>query len=252
MIDVSLVLCWPRHIDYPLFRYNLKRWRKYFKGIYIAVTQRAFDWDIVPFLQEDLPFVNFEFAPSMYDDWRNNAVRNIVDFFALSEYTMFLEQDFLMRDYVLGSLSDGFWEFDFLYYLEGTRFHPAFSIVKRDIIQQTQKDFSAHPPQYDHFGLFFEEINKKVDKDKKLPLEYYGFDSVRDYYHLGGLTQNYFCVMHGEPLYKPDEFIAYNTLSQSVPVKQFPPFQTLQEKITRIYGEGDHHSFLQPFFPKEK
>lgn len=250
MIDVDVILCQPRHVDYPLFRYRMNQWKDYFHKIFVGVTQGAFNEDYIDFIRGEMPYAQFEFAPPVHQDWRQNAIANILNNFSEADYVLFLEQDFLIKDlygvFWKNVLNTG-WKSDFIFYNEDTRFHPAFYLVSRELIDKTDKEFSAQPPKYDHFGLFTDQLLQQAQYGMRL--EAFGFENRKDFYHMAGLTQNYSCVKRGEPLYKPKEFLAYNTLTMGLP-RLHPGLLQEYKRIQSEYGNGDEDGFLQNFFPK--
>lgn len=156
-----------------------------------------------------------------------------------------MEQDFLMKNYcaVFESLKMAH---DFVFYTEGARYHPAFSLVKKSLIGKTQQIFAALPPQYDHFGLFFNEVLK--ESKSYTSLSGLGLESIRDYYHLAGLTQNYWNFTHGEQFYKPAEFLAYNHHCINLPIQQNPEFLEFMIAIKNKYGSGDRDGLIAEYF----
>lgn len=247
MIKPSVIVCWPTHVDYPLFRYNLERFKSYFDTVFIAITQRTIpDPYYMEFVRQQLPWVRFE-SVSSDGDWRSIQIKDIVDNFVTSSYVLFLEQDFLIRDKRFFEVILNQFEHPVVYYEEGERIHPACALVPLDVIRKTSRDFSARPPAYDHFGLFFREVLRMTHGTD---LESLGLHSGEDYYHMAGFTNNYHCIREGQPLYKPDEFVAYNRYVQTLPVAQHPVFLERCKAIEERYGKGDGNSFIKEFFPK--
>src|ERR1035437_1020853 len=235
----NLLVTWPISCDYPLFRYNLKRFRKYFQDIYIGFTNHHLDEDYSEFIRKDLDahFLDIKIR----GEWRDDAVNQLLDIMTPCTHVLFMEQDFLIKD-------ESFFErlfaqdHDFLYYNEGkNRLHPAFALVKRDIIEKTHRNFSAVHPK-DHFGWFFDEVQLQVPgKDIEQWVKW-----KEDFYHLAGLTQNYKCIKYGDGLFRPESFLYFNYRSSLLP--NVGPFNEVMQEINKL-ERPETHDFLYKFFP---
>lgn len=252
LLKPSLLCCWPAHIDYPLFRLRLRLLREYFGDVIIAITQEAHgESRLADEVLNDLLIPKIVFhVQEQQGDWRNNAVREALQR-ARDPYVLFLEQDFLFKQTVLDEVLET--KKDFVYYKEGDRVHPAFALVRRELLNRTSKDFSASPPEFDHFGLFFQEL-WRLSKDRKggeyerISITRYSLLNGRDFYHLGGLTQNYHCFKHQQPFYQPETFLAYNYYVQQLPINQHPDFIKLAREIEDTHGQGDREGSIKHFF----
>lgn len=244
-MKTDLLITWPRHIDYPLFRLTLAKYRWYFEKIYIALVQSNLPRDLSVFLIETLPWAQFVKPPAVRSDWRDNAIYDLL-IHSQAEMILFLEQDFLIKDGVLLDFAVNCHQ-PFLGFREGERIHPGFVLIKREIIEKTSKDFSANPPAHDHFGQFFQEVAKLV---KMKFIEEYGFDKKVHYYHLNGLTQNFQCYQERQPFYRPEEFLTYNSCCLRLDIRQEPEFLLLQKEIELRHG-GSDVEFIKKFFPSE-
>ena len=242
MIKPAALICQPIHLDFPIFRYNMERFQKYFSSIWIALSNHyVVNQDLGNFERANLPFANFVEFERTRPDWRDDAVNNLLEKVPNEKYVLFLEQDFLIRD-------DSFFEkvfkddVGFAYYKEDQRIHPAFALVKRELVDKTSKDFSATPPG-DHFYRFFQELPGGID------IEHLGVKNREDYVHLAGLSQNYQNFKYDDPFYKPNNFLVYNRLSMALPVPKHPLFSQIEQQIENHYGHPPKHSFLTNFFP---
>lgn len=240
-----LLVVQPTHIDFPLFRYNVARFKKYFSSIWIALSNHHQEVDYTNFFMAQLPYAHFVAVKHKKLDWRNDAINETLDQIQTNEPICFLEQDFLIRD-------DSFFEkvfkdeYPFIYFTEGERVHPAFALVSRDYIEQTSKDFSAYPDTYgDHFAKFFHELPSTGIYIGEL-----GVKNKVDYFHINGITNNYYNFKNDTPLYQPDTFLGYNYLSRYLPIQNHPQFFQLERAITERYGKGDYEGFIKEFFPK--
>lgn len=249
MIQPDILTVFPRHLDYPLFRLRMRQWKDYFGKIFVGMTKKSFYEDNAPFLREAMPYAFMDFAQETFrKDWRDEAVNSLLEQ-SVSEWVCFLEPDFLTTEHFWQTVLRNVQHSDCIYYMEGTRIHPAFCLVKKELVMKTSKNFSAEPPQYDHFGRFFHELMQTVQMPFNLP----EMDLVDrfDYFHMGGLSQNYYNHVLGIPLYKPYEFLTYNVCSTELPIKVFPSFRLTEEEIKKKHGEH-HISFIEAFFQEKK
>ena len=246
MVKPDVFLVWPQHIDYPFARYMLSRYRSYFAEVYIAITDHGQMEDYSQFLINNLsPLAKLKRIPKGQGDWRNNAVHVLLSE-STGSWVLFLEQDFLIRDErffeVLLNTSD----YNFLYYDHAGRVHPACALVTRDIIDKTGRNFSASPPAFDHFGLFFSEVLRMANS---ADLETLGLHDGEDYYHLAGLTENY----HATPYHKPNQFLTYNHYAQQLPVA-YNEFKLKMEAIDKkeMFEESEADEIVHSMFPKKE
>lgn len=249
MIKPDVIVSWPRHMDYPLFRYNLTWMRPYFNEVFIALTQDTLPPDITPWIINSMTNVRFIKPPKSdgVNDWRNLAVRDVLLNFCKAQWVLFLEQDFLIfNEKVLEKIFDATNTYDCLYYQEGERIHPAFALITRENIFKSSLDFSAHPT-FDHFYSFFTSL----PYTKRAELKELGLQEYVDFKHMAGLSNNYHVFNLGQPFYKPEEFLAYNYWIQHLPLPLSPSFRILSEQIECIHGQGNKDGWIKRFFPKE-
>lgn len=250
MIKTDLILCQPRHLDYPWFRYNLLWMRPYFNKIYIALTQDTMPPDITEFLVHAPEYEGVRWVrPPRSDgknDWRNLAMRDVIINFSRSPYVLFLEQDFLMTENFLKRVIGALEQYDWIYYKEGDRIHPSFSLVARENIDKAELDFSAHP-RYDHFYTFFDTLPFK----NRVELRELGFKEGEDFFHMAGLSNCYHVHKLGQPFYKPENFLAYNGLCLKLPITHEASFKKLCEEIKDKHGTGNCE-WIQKFFPQSE
>lgn len=246
MIKPDIILVWPLHLDYPLMRYNLDKYRDYFRSITITFSNHHMGIDYSNFIRANLPFANFIEYGGKAKDWRNGAINEALDVMPKDGYVLFLEQDFFWTKRFLDKVLQH--PHLVLHFTEGKRIHPAFSLVKRILVDETSRDFSAYPDKdnKDHFGKFFDEllIGTHIDDLEVKRCE--------DYYHLNGLSQNYMNVKNDQPLYQPDDFLFYNYECINLPIDKspnHPQFLQIELAIERKYGHPKEHPFLKKFFP---
>lgn len=240
----DVILVWPRHIDFPLARFNLMRFKEYFNEVYIGLTDMAQLEDYTQFLVNALPWVHFKAIPRAEagKDWRDVAVNTLLEK-STAKNVLFLEPDFLIRDeQIFEVILNTSMDYNTVLYDEGGRIHPAFCFTERALVDQTSKDFSANPPIGDHFYKFFKELMRV---GRCVELEDLGLHDREAFYHLAGLTQNY----HAQPFHKPNEFLTYNRYAMKLPVP-YGEFLKVMEKIDK-----EHPFFLNDvvlsMFPRE-
>ena len=234
-------LVWPKHCDYPVFRYNMKRFKDYFQDIFIGFTYHYQEEDYSNFIRADLDAKFIDIKHGQDQDWRDEGINQLLDLMPPTEHVLFIEQDFLIKD---GTFFDKLFkeDHDFIYYMEGSRIHPAFALVKRDLIERTSRDFSAVHPK-DHFGKFFDELGLLTQGQN---IEDLGVVFKEDFYHMAGLTQNYQCFKYQDPFFRPNTFFYFNHKSSLLPHQS--PFVETMRKINQ-FDRPKQHEFLDNFFP---
>lgn len=247
MIKPAVILTWDISTDCPVARWNLTRFKDYFNSIYIAFSDHHAGHDLSNFIRNKLPFCKFIEPKRKRDDWRDDAVNNAIDEVPDSvTHVLFLEQDFLIKDHTFFDrvLNDD--KLNFLCYIEGKRIHPAFAVVKKELIDKTNRDFSATPPG-DHFHQFFKELEIFTDKTN---LESLGVKHKEDYFHMQGTNQNYVNFKYGEPFFAGINFLYWNWKNLQFP-NQHVYFYKTEFEIESKFGHTKHHSFLDKFFPED-
>lgn len=243
MVKPNIIVTYPIHLDYPLWRYNMVKYQDYFNSLVIVLSNHHMGVDYSNFIRVQLPFANFIEAKGKDPDWRNGTVNEGLDLLPLDGHVLFLEQDFLFTEGFLEKvLSD--WH-DVIYFTEGKRIHPAFALVKRELIDKTSRDFSAYPDTYgDHFSKFFSELvlGKNIT-------ELGGIDR-ENYFHMNGLSQEYMNFRNSQPFYNKDNFTYYNNECRYLPIENHPEFYSLEWQIAAKFG-APKESFLERFFPRE-
>lgn len=199
----DLIVCWPIHLDYPLFRQMIKFNRPKFNKVIVVLTNMNTGKNYADFIRDsmkadkvtilDCPTVSGE------EDWRNVATNKALRF-VKSEWVFFTEQDFTIKD--------GFWDFvqeqmkevDYLGALIEGRVHPCCILITTKLLRQTSCDFSVIKDVSDHFSRLQNELSGKP------------FCSIPSIYwsHMGGLSQNMHMLINGQnDFYMPDDFKKY-------------------------------------------
>lgn len=222
----------------------MERFKDYFASIWVGFSNHYVEnQDLRNFVRDKMPFANFVEVKRSRDDWRDDAVNEVLDRIKTSEPILFFEPDFLIHD---STFFDKVFKTDlpFIYYKEDTRIHPAFACVSRELIEKTTRNFAVTPPG-DHFYGFFKELESLGYPG--VNIEDLGVKPKTDFYHLAGLSQNYYNFKLDEPFYRPINFLYFN--HKSLQFKgQHPLFFGIEQAIEKKYGHS-HHTFLDNFFP---
>lgn len=201
----DILVAWPVHLDYPLFRKFIHDNRDRFSKVIVIFTQMNAGKDYRTWLQEEfnkdgIISITNDIVEAK-DDWRNLAVNRGLSY-SDAEWIWFTEQDFFPQE--------GFWDVvetlskstDVLGYFQENRLHPCCIFIKRDCLGKTNHNFGVVKDKLDHFG----QIQKDLDENK-VPI-----GIISSYYgqHLNGLSQNMYLLQCGEqPNYEPEKFKEY-------------------------------------------
>lgn len=265
MITPDILVVQPLHLDFPLWRCNMVKYKDYFRSLTIVFSNHYQEKDYSNFIRVQLPFAKFVEYKGDKADWRNGAVNAGLDSMPDNGYVLFMEQDFFWKDEkflkTVFSINEifGMPPINVITFSEDRRTHPAFAVVKREIVNKTRRDFSAVPPQGDHFHNFFNDIflgepgkrlynlsggtNYTLSEMSKI------ITYKEDYYHLNGLSQNYHNYKLGELFYQEDQFLAYNDNCRYLPIENHPEFYQIELAIRMKFGKGDEEGFIKNFFP---
>jgi len=209
----DLITPWPIHVDYPLWRQQLKKIRGHFDKVIIVFTQMNAEGDYREFIKDSLAGDDCIIVDSNNlkpgEDWRNVATNTGLEY-SQSDWVFFTEEDFFIND------MDRFWELvnslvdagvkAIGYFQSGDRFHPCCLFVERETINATQRDFGVRPDVSDHFSIFTQDL-----LNNKVPVGYITEPMrMSIFYHLNGLSQNIYLLQSGEvPNYDPPSFKKY-------------------------------------------
>lgn len=234
----------PLHLIYPLWQYNMVRYKEYFRSLTITFSNHHMERDYSNFIRQQLPFANAVEYKGDKPDWRNGAVNAGLDTMPEDGHVLFMEQDFLFTETFLQKVLKD--TYKFIYFTEGERVHPAFALVERKLVNSTNRDFSAYPDtdNKDHFGRFFDELTTGINIDEL------GVKSRIDYFHLNGLSQNYMSYKNDQPFYNKNDFLTYNNNCRYLPIDNHAEFYQIELAIDRKYSHPETHPFLDRFFPK--
>lgn len=227
--DVDVIICWPKSMDYPLWRDFIMHHKQYFNRIFIAFTETNQGSDYCHFVESSLEGSEFCFLYPQTpagEDWRSHAVNMALDE-STAKWVWFTEQDLFVT-------SPSFWpivrlalqKYDVIGYKDGaTRMHPSNLWVKREFINKTSRDFGIVPDKLDHFARFYTQLQMANPKVKILKEMHEG----GHFYHMNGLSHNLSLVQNGLPVtYKEDDFKAYLLMTMDVQ-KLDEQYQTMCE-----------------------
>jgi len=235
----DLIVSQPRSVDYPIWRFTIQKCRRDFDQVLVVVHEDHRDLDNREWIRTHFPEGELlEADPTLPgQDWRNNCIQPALRK-SRSEWVLFMEQDFLPEDDlffkrvfaktedkdVIGFADGNHWSIN-------VRLHPAFLLLRRELIEKTDKNFSAVWP-WDHFGLFCNELLELSPR----------FMSLQDlgetkWKHLQGLTSNFCLIASGHPPnFKPHEIADYAQRSLACNTPIHPEFEKILTKAI-TYGE---------------
>lgn len=184
----DVIVSFPRHADYPLWRQQIHDNRSLFTKVIVVFTNMNVQKDYREFIKMTMKDDNITFVDSdpvvSPDDWRNIAVNTGLRY-SDAQWVWFTEQDFFWKD--------GFWdavkvytaEFDVVSANVGDRMHPCCIFIKRKLLDEhTRLDFGVIPDKSDHFSKVQEDLQ---DQPKAIIP-----DSL--YTHMSGLSQNMYLL----------------------------------------------------------
>lgn len=237
MRNPDLICIWPKHLDYPPFRLFIRLYRSFFSKVIVVFTDMHSFWDFTEEVMTHMQFdgVTFEFSyPAIGDDWRNAATNQGL-YKSDSPWVLFMEQDFFIKSH---KDLEHIWSrrefFNVIGFEEGKRLHPAFLLASRKSIDKTSKDFSAKPPEYDHFGKFTNELDSK----EVCLLDEIEIKKNIGYQHMNGLSHNIYLASTNnvENIYKREEFIKY-LKSSTTNIEVSDKYKMLLELCLKNLGE---------------
>lgn len=235
----DLIVTQIAHCDYPIFRAWLAKYRDRFAKVIIYFSHQNRFPIFAHFMQEALQGLDIIFLDPTPTNWSTQDWRNVSTNYMLkysdAPWVCSIEQDWFCKDWdkLLDATFKAMETHDLIgWWQENNNYiHPAYWFIKRETLEQTNKDFSAHG-KYDHFGW----ITEDVGKERILTLQEMGFncqvESSADCFHLGGVNQNYLEGLKPEYVFhRPQIFSAYNKASTEVSVRQSPRHLELCHKI---------------------
>jgi hypothetical protein len=225
---IDALISWPESTDYPLFHLTLPKLTQFVQPT-VCITGQG-DTPVmgdilVGMTQHGCRLLRGnKLSSDVYPgDWRNAAVNYMIDS-SHNEWILSLEQDFFIKDYekFFATIEQAMGAHDVIGFEEGNRYHPAFLLVKRSAVNKTKRNFSAGEVGFDHFAHFSAELKQVAPAF--ISLEELGLLPGRDWWHMRGLTDNYFAA---KPYYNLPEFMAYN----EVCLQQYDQRQMISSEI---------------------
>ena len=193
-----VITVWPKDTFYPLFVHQMNKYRDLFNRIIVVVTPGNPGFDFtkeIGIKNATIISPDIQKMTAGGKDWRDVAVNEGYKY-VVSDYVLHLEQDFLAgKDFYKDLLEKGE-GLDMVGTKEETRFHPCCLLISKEATEKTDKDYSAYPPVYDHFGKITSQI--KGTDFKELGLT--------DFKHISGLTHNF---RINDVFHRVDEFYTY-------------------------------------------
>lgn len=237
MTRPDLLITHIKHTDYPLFRKTLEDHRNFFGKVIIYFSEHNRDVYFDSFIRRSLEHLDITVAPEIKidwgtEDWRNMSTNHMLTM-SDSQWVCSIEQDWFVRDWnkLLGAVTKAAEDHDLIgWWQENNNYiHPAFWFIKRDVLEQTSKDFAAHDG-HDHFGWITKDVEKLGVKIRST--QDMGFVDFEDCFHLGGVNQNYLEGMkEGYVFHRPEVFMIYNWWCRRVDVEQSKVFIDISLRI---------------------
>lgn len=233
MIKPDVIAVNPTHIDFPMFRYQIRQYRNLYNKVIIVFSEHYTGQNLQQSIQQAMQQDQITFLNPCNPtgrDWRDAAVHNALQYSDAS-HVLFLEQDFiinsshLLEEAFKQSSTVGFKETDL------PRLHPAFLFMSRDNLNKTSCNFAANPPHWDHFGQI--EVDLKLLNCPIAELEEMNFTSPDDWEHLAGLVHNYTLLINNQPVtYHLERFQEYNKEVLSLDIETVQEFINIINKAT--------------------
>lgn len=245
----DLIITWLKHCDYPIFRKFLETYRYFFKDIYIYFSEHNrfpyFDHFIHDSLKDlKIIFIDPVLTDWSTEDWRNKSTNEMLKH-SNAEWVCSIEQDFFSKDWnrLLDTCENLMKTEDMFGWLNHTAhsyIHPAFWFIKREVLDKTSKDFSAHPEIVgsDHFATITYDVMQLGAKIKTIQVVGFKTDITTpentDCYHQGGINNNYLDGINANRFHREELFYIYNYWSSVAPVKQSSEFIRMMLKVESI------------------
>lgn len=225
--------------DYPVFRANLAKYRDKVNKVILYPSRHHGFRDFEEFSKEQIKETWVTPVPIDYanEDWRQAETIPALEHVE-SEWIWFREQDFFVDDWDkfyddmdrLMETNDifGWMQNDNVPYV-----HPCCLFIKRELLDRTSKDFSAHPEitESDHFGMITKDVAGLGARLTSLQDE--GYENWVNAFHMQGLTYPYQNWSQDRifGVTNPESFFVYNYYSRKQPVELHPEYIKLSQEI---------------------
>lgn len=244
---------------YPPWMVNmLKRNRERFNRIVIYksdhLREKSYETYLKENIQETWVETKIDWFTDPPPDWRQEEATAMLPYIE-SDWIYFTEQDFFVKDYNIfydkvqeemakGADVIGWWSDTGVF----PYFHPSSFFIKRETLEKTQKDFRAHPeiPGSDHFATISRDLEKLGVK--MVTYKDMGLVEWEDYFHLGGLTQNYIDTIVNPILdfHRPEIFHVYNYWSRQARISMPKDYLDLSSNVEALLKERHPEAVSDP------
>lgn len=191
MFKPDIVVQWCVHCDYPLFRKFIEKYRDRFGKVILYPSRQHGSVDLEAFAKENFDVTWVEPVEIDYgvEDWRQAETIPCLAH-VTSDWVWFMEQDFFTDDWnrLFKEIDKAVeQDYDMIGLWNPTHYpyvHPCFLLMKTELLEETNKDFSAHPDinGCDHFAMLTRDA-------ENLGAKIFKFEEQWPYLmHLGGLT----------------------------------------------------------------
>lgn len=224
--------------DYPILRHLLNtKWK--FNNVILFPSRHHGLIDCEEFLKENIKatWVTRPYIDYGVEDWRQAETIPCLEHLSEdNEWVWFCEQDFFVDDW------DKFFEYveekmktsDLIGWWHDSAFpyiHPCCMFIRKDILNETQKDFRAHPEIMgcDHFAMITRDVERLGGVITKIQED--GWTNWERAFHLAGITypyQNWPAETFG--VGNREAFYVYNYWSRKYE-PQFKPYTDLSLEV---------------------
>ena len=204
--EIDLIICHPIHLTYPLWMKFIHENRERFNKVIVIFTfMNAGSGDYRKFVTDTFSKDNIICVDNdeveAKDDWRNIAINKALKY-SNSEWVYFTEQDFTPKGNFWHEIEDLMKRVAVFGYYQDARLHPCCIFIKKELLNNTSKNFGVIRDVSDHFSRFQQELEKKDIMIGVIP-SYLGE-------HMNALSQNMYMLQNGEePNYQPERFKEY-------------------------------------------
>lgn len=250
-IDILVQYC--VYNDYPIWRRMIKDYRSLFNKVILYPSRHHGYIDLEDFSKRVFPETWADPVEIDYgvEDWRQAEVTPLLDY-SDSEWVWFTEQDFFVDDWdkFYADIEEAMKTNDMIgWWQESQKFmHPCCLFIKRELLNKTDKDFSAHPEtkNSDHFAMITRDAERLGAKILKL--QDIGYTNWENAYHLAGLTYPAQDFKGDNTIFgvgNLEAFYVYNYFSRRADVEQSELYMQLSVAIEKVM-EKKHKVSIDP------
>jgi len=227
MIKPDIIVSWPMHLDYPLWREFIHNNRDRFNKVMVVFTQMNAGKDYRTWLQPEFAEDNIisitNDQVSADQDWRDVAVNKGIGL-TESKWIWFTEPDFFPQRGFWSVIYSFLWSYRAAGVKQDKRLHPCSLFLRRDLLDELDKNFGVVTDKLDHFGLIQQQLEDGNEKVALIDPDYWQ--------HMNGLSQNMYLLQIGKkPNYEPEKFKDYCQKCLQINL----PIQPEIKKLMEIY-----------------